>query len=130
MTMNPLKKCAAKYFAMLVKADSKVLGVETKFVSQMLDDCEPKTRNAMLVAYHRVLESGINQKHKQSILQTISEFDRDDKLYILGHLWRLAVCDGELHSEEEKLIYEFVDAVKISRKTAIETQAQITSEAM
>ncbi len=130
MNTNPLKKSAAEYFAMLVKADNKVLGVESKFVSQMLDDCEPKTRNAMLAAYHRVLENDLNQKHKQSILQTISEFECDNKLYILACLWRLAVCDGELHCEEEKLIYEFVDAVKISRKTAIETQAQITSEAV
>ena len=128
MSDNSLTKAAARYFAMLVKADKKVLGVEGRIVSEILSGSELKTRNIMLSAYHQVLETDDDPHQKKSILKTIAGFNQDEKLYILGCLWRLAICDDELHHEEEKLIYDFVDAVDIDRRTAIAVQAEIINQ--
>lgn len=37
-------------------------------------------------------------------------------------LWLLALCDGDLHTEEERLIYQIGDMIGIDRRTLVGTQ--------
>ncbi|MCF6321075.1 MAG: TerB family tellurite resistance protein [Rhizobiaceae bacterium] len=125
MSENPLAHSAVRFFAMLVKADEKILNIETNTVAKMLEEMDSSTSNMMLSVYNQLLVEKNSSEAKRCVLKKISEFGQDDKLYILRCLWRIAVSDKELHAEEEKLIYEYIDAVNIDRRTAIEVQASL-----
>lgn len=125
MSEQTLAIVALQFFALLVKADQKILKIETQTVEVFLQQADAETRGTMLNVYHDMLNTRAPTTNKICILQDISSFDQEEKLYILRCLWRLAVCDDELHHAEERIIYDYVDAVKIDRRTAIAVQASL-----
>jgi len=44
---------------------------------------------------------------------------------IVQLLWVVALCDGELHPREEALVYQFADALGVSRATVARQQPDI-----
>jgi len=48
----------------------------------------------------------------------------DDRCAMIGLLWDLALCDHELHSTEEDLIYRIADHAGVPRKKVAEQQAR------
>jgi len=125
MPKKNLTHSAIRFFAMLVKADKKILEIESNTVAIILEGIDSNTREKMLEIYDKLLVEENSDNDKHCVLRQISEFAQEDKLYILRCLWRIAVSDKELHLEEEKLIYEYIDAVNIDRRTAISEQASI-----
>ncbi len=125
MSKTDLTHSAIRFFAMLVKADKKILEIETNTVATILEGIDSDTRKKMLKIYDKLLVEGSSDNDKHCVLRQISEFEQEDKLYILRCLWRIAISDEELHLEEEKLIYEYIDAVNIDRRTAISVQESI-----
>ena len=51
----------------------------------------------------------------------------DDRTQLIGMLWDLALCDHELHQNEETLIYKVADAAGVLRKRVAEQQAIASS---
>ena len=118
-----LTKAAISYFAMLIHADSKILPVETETVLKLLDNLDHTASEIMTEIFRQLLAEGVSGGNKPDIFHEISNYRDEDKLHILDCLWRIAICDNELHHAEEKLIYEYIDAVNIDRRTAIDIQA-------
>lgn len=48
----------------------------------------------------------------------------EDRCNIVSHLWDLALCDNELHSFEEQLVYQVADLAGVPRKRVIELMAR------
>jgi uncharacterized tellurite resistance protein B-like protein len=51
-----------------------------------------------------------------------------DRAMLVRHLWELALCDGELHSDEEKLIFRISDVAGIPRKQVAEQLAWVSAQ--
>lgn len=51
-----------------------------------------------------------------------------DRSTFIRHLWELALSDGELHAEEEKLIFRISDVSGVPRKQVAEQLARVTAQ--
>ena len=51
-----------------------------------------------------------------------------DRALLVRHLWELALCDNELHSDEEKLIYRIADVAGVPRKQVAEQLAWVSAQ--
>ncbi len=51
-----------------------------------------------------------------------------DRALLVRHLWELALCDDELHAEEEKLIYRIADVAGVPRKQVAEQLAWVSAQ--
>jgi uncharacterized tellurite resistance protein B-like protein len=54
-------------------------------------------------------------------------FSIEDRCNLVGFLWDVALSDRELHTNEEKLIYEIADQAGVPRKKVIEQQARASA---
>lgn len=48
----------------------------------------------------------------------------EDRCNLISHLWELALCDNELHSFEEQLVYKVADLSGVPRKKVAELMAK------
>ena len=48
----------------------------------------------------------------------------EDRCTLIAHLWELALCDNELHSFEEQLVYKVADLSGVPRKKVAELMAR------
>lgn len=48
----------------------------------------------------------------------------EDRCNLIAHLWELALCDNELHSFEEQLVYQVADLSGVPRKKVAELMAR------
>lgn len=96
----------------LAKADSVVKQVESHTIAAIMAasgaDADPQALQMAEMPHHdisalRDLAPGVKQK-------------------FLKMLWLLALCDGDLHAEEEQLIYQVGDMLEVDRRTLAETQ--------
>lgn len=53
----------------------------------------------------------------------------EDRCTIITNLWELALCDDELHSFEEKLVYKIADLSEVPRKKVAELMARAAARA-
>jgi uncharacterized tellurite resistance protein B-like protein len=53
----------------------------------------------------------------------------DDRCTLISHLWELALCDNELHSFEEQLVYQVADLSGVPRKKVAELMARAAARA-
>jgi uncharacterized tellurite resistance protein B-like protein len=53
----------------------------------------------------------------------------DDRCALISDLWDLALCDDELHSFEEKLVYKVADLSEVPRKKVAELMAKAAARA-
>lgn len=52
----------------------------------------------------------------------------EDRATLVGHLWSLALADGELHESEERLIYRLADLAGVPRKHVAERLARASAQ--
>ncbi len=60
----------------------------------------------------------------QATKQLPEMLSMEDRVNLVGMLWDLALCDFELHSLEEALIYKIADQAGVPRKRVAEEQAR------
>ncbi len=51
----------------------------------------------------------------------------EDRCTIITYLWELALCDDELHSFEEQLVYKVADISGVPRKKVAEIMARVAA---
>ncbi len=51
----------------------------------------------------------------------------EDRCMLISHLWELALCDNELHSFEEQLVYKVADLSDVPRKKVAELMARASA---
>lgn len=51
----------------------------------------------------------------------------DDRCMLISNLWELALCDDELHSFEEKMVYRIADLSDVPRKKVAELMARVAA---
>ena len=96
----------------LATADSVLKRVESRTISAIMQatgavsvDDAPNTANAPL-----------------QDITALCDLPLAGKQQFMKLLWLLALCDGDLHTEEERLIYQIGDLIGIDRRTLVGTQ--------
>lgn len=119
----------ATLFADLVIADGKVLNIERCLVELLACRLAPKSRERHLELFQNklsqlTLEDSAKANAGSPIMSALNDFER---LEMLAKLWRIALCDGELHPDEERLIYDYIDKHDIPRKVAAKIEQAVST---
>lgn len=103
-------------FVHLAKADSMVKHVETDTIEAIMAATGP--------AAERVTCEPRSPSHD---ITPLRDLDPGLKQQFMKLLWLLALCDGDLHAEEERLIYQIGDMIDVDRRTLAATQRFVTA---
>ncbi|MDE2445118.1 MAG: TerB family tellurite resistance protein [Alphaproteobacteria bacterium] len=113
----------AAVLSSVVPADGLVRAVEMQHLEKHLTTkfqfARQSLSEALDLARRTHSQSGIEvmAKHLPELLSI------EDRIQLIGMLWDIALCDQELHQNEETLIYKLADAVGVMRKRVVEQQA-------
>lgn len=121
---NQRKFLLAAVLGSIVPADGKIRDVEMKHLEVHLKqkyNCSPETLKLALSYANTGLANEPLQKAASQLTELLSIEDRTS---LIGLLWDLAVCDNELHSNEEAMIYKIADSAGVPRKRVAEQLAR------
>ena len=72
-----------------------------------------------------LIKNTLSPEHLAQATKQLPEMlSMEDRVNLVGMLWDLALCDFELHSQEEALIYKIADQAGVPRKRVAEEQAR------
>lgn len=117
----------AAVLSSIVPADGHVRKVEMEQLEKHLKIKFQFAKDQLQTALHLASNQGsfagvaTLAKHLPELLSI------DDRTQLIGMLWDLALCDHELHQNEETLIYKVADAAGVLRKRVAEQQAIASS---
>jgi uncharacterized tellurite resistance protein B-like protein len=108
----------------IIPADGKVREVEILHFESMLKQkyglASEELKRGLAVA-----QFGLRDEHLKQMTGYLPDLlSIEDRTSLIGMLWDLALCDNELHSNEEKMILQVADKMGVTRKRAIEEQAK------
>ena len=76
-----------------------------------------------------LIKNNVSPEHLAQATKQLPEMlSIEDRVNLVGMLWDLALCDFELHSLEEALIYKIADQAGVPRKRVAEEQARATRQ--
>ena len=76
-----------------------------------------------------LIKNTLSPEHLAQATKQLPEMlSMEDRVSLVGMLWDLALCDFELHSLEEALIYKIADQAGVPRKRVAEEQARATRQ--
>ncbi len=108
-------------FAQIAKADGQIKKVEDLNVEAILECLAAGNAPDAISRYHD-RKNSVDLANAAGPIKKLAEIDLARKLEIVRALWQIAICDGELHVEEERLIYQFIDTIKMTRRQSIVAQ--------
>ena len=108
----------------IVPADGKIREVEMQHLETHLKQkygCNPETLRLALSYANTGLANEQLIKAANQLKELLSI---EDRTALIGLLWDIAICDNELHSNEEAMIYNIADSADVPRKRVAEQQAR------
>jgi uncharacterized tellurite resistance protein B-like protein len=111
--------------AAIVPADKRIRNIEMERLQVLL-------RSSLHISGQAALESmalAEGQLDLEEPVKIIAKAMQDllgieDRCTLIAHLWELALCDNELHSYEEQLVYKVADLSGVPRKKVAELMAR------
>ena len=120
--MQDAKKFIPDLLAEMVAADGKVREVE-ELNAEALIECfsleltvDADTDIAVIEAKERFfasLKAETGATDPASLVESFRHLPVAIKLDLFRAIWMIAICDGELHPEEERLAYRFADMIAL-----------------
>jgi uncharacterized tellurite resistance protein B-like protein len=121
---NQRKFLLAAVLGSIVPADGKIRDVEMQHLEAHLKQkysFNPETLKLAMSYANTGLAAEQLQKAARQLTELLSIEDRTS---LIGLLWDIAICDDELHSKEETMIYNIADSSGVPRKRVVEQQAR------
>ena len=123
-----------RLLAEMVAADGKVLEVE-ELNAEALIECfgASMTARDMTVDEARAqflasLKAETAQADPEVLLAHFSHLPVPVKLDLFRAIWMIAICDGELHPQEERLAQRFADMIALGRPGSMAAQPGTEAE--
>ena len=116
--------------AAIIPADKRIRNIELERLTLLL-------KSSMQISGSVALESisfAEGQHDSNEAVQTIAKSLQDllgieDRCHLISNLWELALCDNELHSHEEQMVYKVADLSGVPRKKVVELMARAAARA-
>jgi uncharacterized tellurite resistance protein B-like protein len=109
--------------ATVAKADGKIRDAEVKTaiaMSRELPGLPRETPKTVLAQMRYLVRSDID-----AAIAKLVDLPKARRERIIKLLWVMALCDGELHPEEEAVIYDLADRLGIDRATVAKGQPDL-----
>jgi uncharacterized tellurite resistance protein B-like protein len=111
--------------AAIVPADKRIRNIELERLQVLLRSGlninGDAAAESMAMAEGQVDMSGSLEKLAAALPDLLGI---EDRCTLVAHLWELALCDNELHSFEEQLVYRVADLSGVPRKKVAELMAR------
>jgi uncharacterized tellurite resistance protein B-like protein len=120
------KLLLAAVLASIIPADGRIHATELEHFSTHLKQRYQFNDDALKQAIVFVRQGLAPEELKQASKQLPDMLSIEDRVNLVGMLWDLALCDHELHGNEEKLVYQIADQAGVPRKRVAEEQARAT----
>lgn len=123
--LNPQQRrlLLAAVLSSIVPADGLIRKVEMEHLEQHLSSkfqfAKESLTRALAFAHQKAPHGGVEilARHLPELLSI------EDRTQLIGMLWDVALCDHDLHQNEENIIYKVADAAGVLRKRVVEQQA-------
>ena len=114
----------------IIPADKRIRNIELERLTLLL-------KSSMQINGSVVLESisfADGQHDNNEAITAIAKSLQDllgieDRCHLISNLWELALCDNELHSHEEQMVYKVADLSGVPRKKVVELMARAAARA-
>lgn len=124
LTPPERKFLLAAILGSMVPADGKVRSVEMEHLEDHLKKKYQMTSESLNQAL-AFASSGLAPEHlKQAAKHLPDLLGIEDRTNLVGMLWDLALCDRNLHSNEEKMIYNIAEDAGVTLKHVAEQKAR------
>jgi uncharacterized tellurite resistance protein B-like protein len=125
LSIEQRKYLFALILASIVPADGRVREVEMKNLLHHLAEKYHMQAKALERAAALVSSPAAAPDTAKRLAGRMPDFlSIDDRCAMVGALWEIALCDKELHDNEEQLIFEIADQAGVPRKKVAELQAR------
>lgn len=116
--------------AAIVPADKRIRNIELERLQVLL-------RGSLHISGPAALESIAVAEGQMDLEKPVAEIAKalqdllgiEDRCILIAHLWELALCDNELHSYEEQMVYKVADLSGVPRKKVAELMARAAARA-
>ncbi len=121
---NQRKFLTAAVLGSIVPADGKIRPVEMEHLEAHLKQKYRLNLETLKLAMSYA-NTGLAAEQLQIAAHELTELlSIEDRTKLIGLLWDVAICDDELHSSEESMIYKIADSSGVPRKRVAEQQAR------
>jgi uncharacterized tellurite resistance protein B-like protein len=115
--------------ASIVPADKRVRNIELERLQVML-------KQSLGIGGDVALESVAMAEGHTDLSESVVKLAKalpdllgiEDRCNLISQLWELALCDHELHSFEEQLVYKVADLSEVPRKKVAELMARAAAQ--
>lgn len=114
----------AALLASIIPVDGRIHSNELEHFSAHLKKRYQFSEDAAKQAMGLIKKNLSPEQVQQATKQLPEMLSMEDRVGLIGMLWDLALCDHELHSLEENLIYKIADQAGVPKKRVAEEQAR------
>jgi len=111
----------------IARSDTQIDPVELKAIEQAIKDAcpsiPPEELEEIVNTARQDVEKSISL-HEQ-IRQINTGFNREQKISLIEHMWRIAYADGDLDKYEEYTIRQLCDLIYVDHKEYIQAKLRI-----
>jgi uncharacterized tellurite resistance protein B-like protein len=116
--------------AAIVPADKRIRNVELERLQLLLKSTLRINGEVAMESMAFAENSTLDPVNIELLAKALPElFGIEDRCAMITNLWELALCDDELHSFEEKLVYKIADLSEVPRKKVAELMARAAARA-
>lgn len=105
----------AHLFASMTCADEKIKDIEQFTAEVFLDEYNPEDLYEIKQIYRDSVKNYGDKERNEIIFNLIADFTENQKISLLRSLCAVAVCDGEVHPEEQLIIKSFMKQMGIDQ---------------
>jgi uncharacterized tellurite resistance protein B-like protein len=111
--------------AAIIPVDKRIRNVELERLTLLLKTSMQVTGSAALESI-AVAEGQLDlQLPVQLLAKSLQDLlGIEDRCNLISNLWEIALCDNELHSHEEQMVYKVADLSGVPRKKVAELMAR------
>ncbi len=117
------KYLLAAILGSVIPVDGKVRAVEVEYFETFLKTKYQFTNETLKIAQAFAKAELQSEALLQASRHLPDLLSIEDRTNLIGMLWDLALCDQELHTKEDALIYKIADQAGVPRKRVAEQQA-------
>jgi uncharacterized tellurite resistance protein B-like protein len=117
------KYLLAAILGSIIPVDGKVRTVELEYFESFLKTKYQFSNESLKIALSFSSSSLQSESLQQAARYLPDLLSIEDRTNLIGMLWDIALCDQELHANEDALIYKIADQAGVPRKRVAEQQA-------
>ncbi|MBL1404454.1 MAG: TerB family tellurite resistance protein [Rhizobiales bacterium] len=113
--ISPITEATGKLFALVALSDGNVRDIENTTAERIIECLRTKDADAGKYVYETALVNQPKFSEIEGLCAVLKQVDRPQQYEFLRSCWYLALCDKELNTNEEIVIFKIGDLLGISR---------------